>query len=89
MVSGTGRQPGKGGPKMASPEDVRGRGSTYSVEEFVGRLQDFIARKSSRDSGDDCAIEVTDTGLNLCCPVDTENGIEIECTDILDILKPE
>jgi hypothetical protein len=74
---------------MTTPKDARGRRSTYSVEEFVTKLQDFIARKSSRDSGDDCAIEVTDTGLNLCCPVDTENGIEIECTDVLDILKPE
>ena len=74
---------------MTTPDYAGGRGSRYSVEDFVARLQDFIAQKSSRDSGDDCVIEVTDTGLNLCCPVDTENGIEIECTDILDILKPE
>jgi hypothetical protein len=74
---------------VSTPDYAGGRGSRYSVEDFVARLQDFIAQKSSRDSGDDCAIEVTDTGLNLCCPVDTANGIEIECTDILDILKPE
>jgi hypothetical protein len=86
----------KGGePKMTTSEDTGSRKSRYTLEEFVAKLQDFMASKGYRDGGvksdrsDDCAIEVTDTGLDLCCPVDTENGIEIECTNILDILKPE
>ena len=47
-------------------------------------MQDFM---SNRD--DDCTLVVTDTGLDLCCTVDTENGPEVECTNVLDILKPE
>lgn len=80
---------------MTTSEPTPGRRLTYSVDEFVAKLQGFTAsrgrgpRSVKSDSGDDCVIEVTDTGLNVCCPVDTENGIEIECTDVLDILKPE
>jgi hypothetical protein len=38
---------------------------------------------------DDCTLVVTDIALDLCCTVDTENGPEIECTNVLDILTPE
>ena len=74
----------KKGSKMTTSEDTGSRESRYTLEEFVSKLQDFM---SNRD--DDCTLVVTDTGLDLCCTVDTENGPEVECTNVLDILKPE
>jgi hypothetical protein len=75
---------------MTSQEDRYRRGPRYSVDEFVAKLKEFVAQKSSEGhERSDCALVVTDTGLDLCCVVDTENGKEVECTDVLDILKPE
>lgn len=75
---------------MTTQEDAYGRGPKYSLEEFVAKLQEFITQKSSRNRRSDCALVVTDTGLDLCCTVETESGgLEVECTDVLDILKPE
>ena len=74
---------------MTTSEDAYSRGPKYSLDEFDAKLQEFIAQKSSQNRRSDCALVVTDTGLDLCCAVDTESGdLEIECTDVLDILKP-
>jgi hypothetical protein len=88
LWQGLGLVGNQGGRGMTYPEDARVR---YSLDEFVGRLRDFIDRRRSEksDSSDDCAIVVTDVGLDLCCVVDTESGKEVECTNVLDILKPE
>jgi hypothetical protein len=81
---------------MTTSEDTGSRKSRYTLEEFVAKLQDFMASRGysgggvKSDRSDDCTLEVTDTGLDLCCSVETENGVEtIECTNVLDILKPE
>jgi hypothetical protein len=80
---------------MTTSEDAGSRKSRYTLEEFVAKLQDYMAsrghgdRNAKSDPSDDCALVVTDTGLDLCCTVDTEHGLEVECTDVLDILKPE
>src|SRR6266540_1602201 len=71
--------------KMTTREDAYRSGPKYSVEEFVAKLQEYTAQNRRSD----CALVVTDTGLDLCCTVETENGgLEVECTDVLDILKP-
>ena len=46
-------------------------------------------RSVESNRNDNCTLVVTDIGLDLCCTVDTENGPEIKCTNVLDILKPE
>jgi hypothetical protein len=80
---------------MTTSEDTGSRKSRYTLDEFVAKLQEFMASRSyadkraESDPSDDCALVVTDTGLDLCCTVDTEHGLEVECTDVLDILKPE
>ena len=73
---------------MTTSEGARGRGPTYSVDEFVAKLQDFIARKSS-NSRDDCVLASGPNGLEVCCPIDVEDGIEIVCTPILEVLEAE
>jgi hypothetical protein len=90
-----GQEGDREGSKMTTSEDTGSRKSTYTLDEFVAKLQDFMAsrvrgdRSVESNRGDDCALVVTDTGLDLCCTVDTENGLEVECTNVLDILKPE
>jgi hypothetical protein len=78
---------------MTTSDDTHGSSTGYTIEEFVARLQSFIASrddgKEQSDRSDDCALVVTDTGLDLCCTVKTDTGLEVECTDVLDILKPE
>jgi hypothetical protein len=78
---------------MTTSDETRGRSERFTIEEFVARLQRFIASrdygKEQSDRSDDCALVVTDTGLDLCCTVKTDTGLEVECTDVLDILKPE
>lgn len=78
---------------MTTSDDTRGSGSRYTLDEFVGKVQEFIASRdygtAQADKSDDCALVVTDTGLDLCCTVKTDTGLEVECTDVLDILKPE
>jgi hypothetical protein len=75
---------------MTTSEDAYSSGSKYSLEEFVAKLQGYIDQKSSEDGvRSDCALVVTDAGLDLCCTIDTDDGLEVQCIDVLKILKPE
>ncbi len=65
-----------------------GSGARYTVDDFVAKLREHAAPRR-RDGSNDCALVVTDTGLDLCCTVETDGGLENQCTDVLDILKPE
>ena len=71
---------------MATSDDA-GTRPRYTLDEFVAKLQGYVASRNR--TSNDCALVVTDVGLDLCCTVDTDSGLEVECTNVLDILKPE
>lgn len=78
---------------MTTSNDTQDDRTRFTIDEFVAKIRSYVAErdygKASSDRSDDCALVVTDVGLDLCCTVDTDTGLEVICTDVLDILKPE